>query len=203
MKKLVYLFLSLLAVFSSSHSAENETLKFESQEEFCKFMPFKMALPENYVGIQFEGSDWRHLGEESTLRDLLSQYETPYMPINPKTCFIRLKISQNSGQKEIFEDNNDDELLHAFKNRDLKIRRSYFGSYPVKAVESGIEEGKPFLMGWIGLNCGGPVILFNFIVPENRPSYEKEMEIWSRFLNETAGRPKKEMDAIYNAHPEC
>lgn len=199
MKKIVSLLLSFLAVLSSNQAHGNETLKFESQEEFCKFLPFKMALPENFVGVQIY--DWLILGEENTLRDLIPQKEGPGRTPNLKTSYIRLKISQNSGQKEIFE-GNDDDILHALSCNG-KIRTFYFGSYPVKVVESGIEEGKPFLMGWIGLNCGGPIILFNFIVPENQPSYGKELEIWNRFLNETVERSKEEMDAIYNAHPEC
>lgn len=199
MKKIVSLLLSFLAVLSSNQAQENETLKFESQEEFCKFLPFKMALPENFVGVQIY--DWLILGEENTLRDLIPQNKGPGRASNPKTSYIRLKISQNSGQKEVFE-GNDDDLLRTLSS-DGKIRTFYFGAYPVKAVESGIEEGKPFLMGWIGLNCGGPVLLFNFIVPENQLSYKKEIEIWNRFLIETVERSKEEMDAIYNAHPEC
>lgn len=164
-----------------------------------EFLPFKVAIPKHFVLHQIEGNDWLLLGEKNALQDLDNQFvKNPDATIFPTSGIIRMKLSCNSSQAEIFS-GNDDELKNEIKKMGgtkFCIRELTWGAYPLKIVEATVR-GAPFRMGWIGLNCGGPVMCINYMFPQDKESHQHDFAIWNRFLSETKERPQEELEAFY------
>ena len=204
MRKIYWLFTAILINLCISPGycdVEKKLLGEEIANDYdpLEFLPFKMAIPEHFVLHQIEGSDWLLLGEKNVLKDLDNQFvKNPEATIFPLAGIIRMKLSCNSAQAEIFS-GNDDEIKEQMKKMGgtkLCIRELAWGEYPLKIVEATIK-GAPFCMGWIGLNCGGAVMCINYMFPQDKKSYRHDFAIWDRFLNETEERSQEELDAFY------
>jgi|GEM_PF-5190442 len=206
MRKIYLLLITVLiniSIFPGYCDAEKKLLC----EEFAndndhnpfRFLPFKMALPENFVFHQLEESYWILFGEKNTLIDIDNQFsKNPDSPLLPLTGVIRMKLSYNTSQNEVFF-GNDDELKEQIKKMGgtkLCIRELAWGEYPLKIVEATIK-GAPFRMGWIGLNCEGPVLCINYMFPQGKKSYLHDFAIWDRFLNETKERSREDLEDLY------
>lgn len=204
MKKIYWLFTALLISLCTSPGYCDVEKKLLGEEianghDPLEFLPFKVAIPEHFILHQIEGNDWLLLGEKNALKDLENQFvKNPDATISPLSGIIRMKLSCNTAQTEVFSGSDDGikEQIKKMGGTKLCIRELAWGEYPLKIVEATIK-GAPFRMGWIGLNCGGPVLCINYMFPQGKKSYQRDLAIWDRFLNETKERPQEELEAFY------
>lgn len=194
-----------LLITSTLTAAQKPKLQEEKMKEMYKqgeFLPFKMKLPEGYVVMPLSRNgewglvSWQAVGEERTILDLWRQSDkNPKCTLNPLTGVIRMRFSDVVQKNENEFKLDDDEIIGGIKQmggKNITIRSLKWGEYPVKVVQATLPN-HPLAMGWIGLNTGGETVLINYLFPQNRPSYEKELKIWEDFINNTTSISQKEL----------
>lgn len=194
-----------LLITSLLGAAQNPKINESKMKEMYKrgeFSPFKMKLPEGYVIMplarngEWGLTDWQAIGEERTIEDLWRQTDkNPKATLNPLTGIIRMRFSDVTQKNETEFNLNDDEITNGIKQmngKNITIRSLKWGEYPVKVVTATLPN-HPLAMGWIGLNAGGQTVLVNYLFPQNRPSYDKDLQIWEDFINNTTVIPPNEL----------
>lgn len=202
--RLLLLCLGLL-ITSSLSAAQNPKINETKMKEMYKrgeFSPFKMKLPEGYIIMPLGRNgvwglaEWQVIGEESTIMDLWKQSDKdPEATLNPLTGVIRMRLCEVSQKNENELNLDDEEIISAIKfmgGTNIRFRSLKWGACPVKVVEAMLPN-HPLVMGWVGLNTGGETVLIHYVFPQNRTSYDKDLQIWEEFLNGSTCIPPKEL----------
>lgn len=164
--------------------------------------PVKLALPSNFVarsvdaelpGDLVDGMLW---GKEETIKCIWAQAGQRSMVVTDGVFRASLTMNVSQIGPAEFSTGTDDQLrkdLEGAGASDIKIRRIFWGTFPVISVSYVSSKGKPGALAWIGLNFEENVLLINYIFPEGleEESYAKDFDIWNTFLDKSQMIPQK------------
>lgn len=162
-----------------------------------------LALPSDFVSVKepnsFHGYIW---ARKDDIDEILKNPEKPVKP------FFLASISPNitqEGTNEFSGEENFENELKASGFSDIKVKKVFWGTYPVLGMKAIDKEGRAHYSLWIGLNTepveGGPkpglVLVVNYFYPEGqkKPS-EEELVVLRSLLNDTKPLPEKETLAL-------
>ncbi len=200
----ISLLVAISTIFSLPSNAEEENcLSIQACTESDVFLPFKPALPSNFVsGPLFpdkeigliDGIIW---STQENIEDIWNHYKKNHdFNILSSAGLIRARLSLRLNQDSpgILAIN---ESIIRTECRKLGARRVRFkqlkwGNYPVTVIEVRFATRKPMAIAWMGLNVG-PILFIDYIFPDNKTSYKKDWDIWHHFLQNTIAIPFEDL----------
>lgn len=164
--------------------------------------PVRLALPNNFVarsvdaelpGSLVDGMLW---GKEETIKSIWAQAGQKSMVVTSGVFRASLTLNVSQTGPDQFSVGTDEQLrrdLESAGATEIKIRRIFWGTFPVIAISYMSSKGKPGALAWIGLNFEENVLLVNYIFPEGleEESYTKDFDIWNTFLDKSQMIPQK------------
>ncbi|MCC5848786.1 MAG: hypothetical protein JJU29_11905 [Verrucomicrobia bacterium] len=99
---------------------------------------------------------------------------------------LSVDVAQLPGNRFTIEENLE-EMFRAFGAKNLELKKTMWGTYPVLAISGNMPTGEAFARLWFGINSpnGWAVEIIFFIPEEEDFPLEKSMEMWETLLEET------------------
>jgi len=164
-----------------------------------EWLPFKAEVPSDFVlkpillNGEFSLNEGILWGTQESIENIWSQLKN-----NPEDSFktssgvIRARMSPNVTQTQSGKFSlKESELKAQFKQlgaKEVNFKHLKWGEYPLFIATATFSDRKPIAIVWMGLNQG-PVIIIDYIFPEDQTNYDKDWAIWNRFIDKTTAVP--------------
>lgn len=143
------------------------------------------ALPEDFISVEYKGSDWIGWGKKSVLEAF--EKNSDFDPLEP---IFLVRITPHTIQEHPYTLNKT-EILEMLKQAPhLKNQQVEFDSweeYPYANI-TAIDNGKKFYMGYIGMNLPEKY-MFHLTLRYPKEKAKQAEELWTNFFQNTKRLP--------------
>ncbi|MDB6080945.1 MAG: hypothetical protein JWO53_217 [Chlamydiia bacterium] len=163
----------------------------------AQLQTLKLALPEKFIALSLNPQISANLeigvlwGPREVIESIWAQQGQEKIIVT--SGIFRASFTDNVTQTGVdqFSFGTDDDIKFEIASNgvtDVKIKRLYWGRYPVVTLTCMSAKGKPQAFAWVGVNQDRRVLKIAYFFPDGLDidSYQKDVAIWNRFIEKTA-----------------